>query len=85
MLYSYKQKESNVKHEMKWISIWILSNTVLALLCLIYFYLNNELSLYGIDIMTISILSTTVPYSIWKYNQMKFVEKQTIIIQILKD
>ena len=74
-----------MKQEMNWITIWILTNAVLALLCLTYFYLNHELALYGTNIMTISLLSMIVPYSIWKYNQMKFVEKRSIVIQILQD
>jgi len=74
-----------MKQEMNWITIWILTNAVLALLCLTYFYLNNELALYGTNIMTISLFSMIVPYSIWKYNQMKFVEKRSIVIQILQD
>jgi len=74
-----------MKQEMNWMTIWILTNAVLALLCLTYFYLNNELACYGTNIMTISLLSMIVPYSIWKYNQMKFVEKRSIVIQILQD
>ena len=74
-----------MKQEMNWMTIWILTNAVLALLCLTYFYLNNELALYGTNIMTISLFSMIVPYSIWKYNQMKFVEKRSIVIQILQD
>ena len=74
-----------MKHEMKWITIWILSNAVLALLCLTYFYLNNELALYSTNILTVSLLFSVIPYSVWKYNQMKFVEKRSIVIQILQD
>ena len=74
-----------MKQEMKWITIWILTNTTLALLCLTYFYLNNELALYSHHIITISLFCMAVPYCIWKYNQMKFVEKRTIIIQFLSD
>jgi len=74
-----------MKQEMKWITIWILTNTMLALLCLTYFYLNHELALYGKNIITIALLFIAVPYSIWKYNQMKFVEKRSIVIQILQD
>jgi len=74
-----------MKQEMNWITIWILTTAVLALLCLTYFYLNNELALYVTNIITISLLSMIVPYSIWKYNQMKFVEKRSIVIQILQD
>ena len=74
-----------MRQEMKWITIWILMNATLALLCLTYFYLNNELSLYSHHIITISLLCMAVPYCIWKYNQMKFVEKRTIVIQFLSD
>jgi len=74
-----------MKHEIKWITIWILSNAVLALLCLTYFYLNNELALYSTNILTVSLLFSVIPYSVWKYNQMKFVEKRSIVIQILQD
>jgi len=74
-----------MKQEIRWITIWILTNAVLALLCITYFYLNNELLLYSTQIITTSLLSMIIPYSVWKYNQMKFVEKRSIIIQILKD
>jgi len=74
-----------MKQEMNWITIWILTNAVLALLCLTYFYLNNELALYSTNILTISLLCMIIPYSIWKYNQMRFVEKRSIVIQILQD
>jgi len=74
-----------MKQEMKWITVWILMNSVMAVLSLMYFYLNNELSLYGSDVITIAMLSSAIPYTIWKYNQMKFVEKRSIVIQILKD
>ena len=74
-----------MKQEMKWITIWILTDAALALLCLTYFYLNNELALYGSNIVSVALLCIVVPYTIWKYKQMKFVEKRSIVIQILKD
>lgn len=70
---------------MKWITIWILSNTLLTTLTLIYFYLNKELEIYGILTMILGSLSIVLPYTIWKYNQIKFVEKNNIVIQILND
>lgn len=70
---------------MKWISIWIMANSAIALLLLTYFYLNHELALYGVEVLMGFALLSFFPYILWKYNQMKFVEKRTIIIQILKD
>lgn len=74
-----------MNEEMRWITIWILSNTMMAGLSLTYFYLNHELHIYGISIIVGTLLSIVLSYSIWKYNQIKFVDKRTIIIQILRD
>ncbi len=74
-----------MKHEMKWITIWILTVTIFTLLILTYFYLNQELLLYVQDIIGFSLIFIGIPYLIWKYKQIKFVEKRTIIIQFLSD
>jgi len=74
-----------MKQEMKWISIWILANLALTLLCLTYFYLNHELAYYSTNIITVSLFFIVAPYTLWKYNQLKFVEKREIVIQFLKD
>lgn len=74
-----------MNEEMRWITIWILSNVMMAGLSLTYFYLNHELHLYGTSILIGTLLSIVLPYCIWKYKQIKFVEKRTIVIQILKD
>ncbi|WP_309497428.1 hypothetical protein [Sulfurovum sp.] len=74
-----------MKEEIKWITIWILANTVMTILSLTYLYLNHELHIYGITITSMFILLTVCPYCTWKYNQNKFVEKHNIVIQILKE
>jgi len=74
-----------MKEEIKWITIWILTNALLALLSIIYIYLNNELIQYLENIITLSLLFSIVPYTIYKYNQIVFVEKRSIVIKILQD
>jgi hypothetical protein len=74
-----------MKQEIHWISLWIWMSTAMALLSLIYFYLSHELTQYGILILGIFLPTVTLPYIFWKYNQIKFVEKRTIVIQILCD
>ena len=74
-----------MKQEMSWMRIWMLVNSVMATLILTYFYLSHELEQYGVSVIGIYLLSIILPYILWKYNQMKFVEKQEIVIQILKD
>ena len=74
-----------MKQEMSWMGIWILVSFVMASLSLTYFYLSHELEQYGVSVVGLSLLSIILPYILWKYNQMKFVEKQEIIIQILND
>jgi len=74
-----------MKEEMKWITIWIFANTVMAILSLIYLYLNNELPIYGTAVVSMFSFSIVFTYIVWKYNQIKFVEKNNIVIQILKD
>jgi len=74
-----------MKKEMNWMSIWILMNSVMTLLIITYFYLNQEIEVYFLPIMVTFTALTLLPYVLWKYNQMKFVEKRTIVIQILKD
>ena len=71
--------------EMKWITIWILLVGILAMLISAYFYLNNELSDYVYMIIATYILLILPPYSIWKYKQLKFVDKHSITIQMLHD
>jgi len=74
-----------MKEELKWITIWILTNIVMATLSLIYFYLNHELQRYGAWTVSLCLFSIVLPYTVWKYNQIKFVERNNIIIQILRD
>lgn len=74
-----------MKNEMNWITLWILMSSVIALLSLIYFYLNHELATYGMMVLMISSVSIVLPYSVWKYKQIRFVERRSIVIQILKD
>jgi len=74
-----------MKQEIHWISLWILMSTPMTLLSLIYFYLSHELTQYGVLILSIFLLTITLPYILWKYNQVKFVDKRTIVIQILSD
>ena len=74
-----------MKEEMKWITIWMFANTVMAMMSLIYLYLNHELPIYGTLVVSIFTFSIVFPYIVWKYNQIKFVEKNNIVIQILKD
>lgn len=74
-----------MNEEMRWITVWILVNSLMAGLSLTYLYLNHELHIYGTTVIIASLLSVVLPYSIWKYNQIKFVEKRKIIIQILND
>ena len=74
-----------MKEEMKWITIWILTNMVMATLSLIYFYLNHELTMYGALTVSLCLLSIILPYIVWKYHQIMFVERNNIIIQILRD
>lgn len=74
-----------MEKEMKWITIWIFANTVMAALSLTYLYLNHEWSRYATLTGALYTLSTILPYLVWKYNQIKFVEKNNITIQILKD
>lgn len=74
-----------MNEEMRWITVWIVINSLMAGLSLTYLYLNHELHLYGTTVLVASLLLVTLPYSIWKYKQIKFVEKRTIVIQILND
>jgi hypothetical protein len=70
---------------MRWITIWIMANSTLLLLLLTYFYLNHELESYGLNVFGIFSILMGIPYLLWKYNQIKFVEKRSIVIQILQD
>ena len=72
-----------MKQEMRWITIWVLMNSMLAILSLIYFYLNHELALYGTSVLGLVFITIVFPYILWKYNQIKFVEKKKIVIQFL--
>lgn len=74
-----------MKQEINWIGLWILINVSMAILSLTYFYLNKELTLYGDLAMTVFSLLIIIPYSIWKYKRVRFVEKRSIVIQILND
>ena len=74
-----------MNEEIRWITIWILLNTIMAGLSLIYLYLNHELHLYSMMATIPFLLSIVLSYGIWKYNQIKFVNKRTIVIQILDD
>ena len=74
-----------MNEEIKWITIWILTNIVMATLSLIYLYLNHELLRYGLWTVSLCFFSIVLPYLIWKYNQIKFVERNNIVIQILRD
>ncbi len=74
-----------MNEEMRWITVWIVVNSLMAGLSLTYLYLNHELHIYGATVLVASLLSIALPYSIWKYNQIRFVEKRTIVIQILND
>jgi len=72
-----------MKQEIRWITIWVLMNSMLAILSLVYFYLNHELALYGISTLGLLFIAIAFPYSLWKYNQIRFVEKKQIVIQFL--
>ena len=74
-----------MKQEMNWISVWILTSAAMALLSLSYFYLNHELTQHASSVIGVFLLTTILPYILWKYNQIKFVEKRTIVIQVLRD
>lgn len=74
-----------MKQEMNWISVWILMSTAMTMLSLSYFYLSHEFAQHAPSVLGIFLLSTTLPYIVWKYNQIKFVDKRTIIIQVLRD
>jgi len=74
-----------MKQEINWMGLWILINVSMAILSLTYFYLNKELSLYGDLTMSVFLLLIVLPYSIWKYKRIRFVEKRSIVIQILND
>lgn len=74
-----------MKQEMNWIGLWVLINVSMALLSLTYFYLNKELALYGDITIAVFIFLIVVPYSVWKYKRVRFVEKRSIVIQILND
>ncbi len=54
-------------------------------LVLTYLYLSHDLHIYAFSIVSISSIVILIPYSIWKYKQIKFVDKKHIIIQILND
>lgn len=74
-----------MKEEMNWISIWIFGNSVMAFMSLLYLYLSHELHIFGMVTAGMFAFSIVLPYIIWKYNQIKFVEKNNIVIQILKN
>jgi len=74
-----------MKQEMNWISIWTLAMTALALLSLTYFYLSNAFMPHAQTILSYYILAIALPYIAWKYNQIKFVKKRSIVIQFLSD
>ena len=74
-----------MNEEMRWITVWIVVNSLMAGLSLTYLYLNHELHIYGTTVLVASLFSIALPYSMWKYNQIRFVEKRTIVIQVLND
>jgi len=70
---------------MKWITLWILTLTAICSLLLTYFYLSDEWREYSFQLLIGYGFLIVLPYMLWKYNQVKFVEKREIVIQILKD
>ena len=74
-----------MKNEIRWITLWMFMSSTMILLSLIYFYLNQELGKYALMIAGITLFTIVLPYCIWKYKQIKFVEKRSIVIQILND
>jgi len=74
-----------MKQTLKWIHLWILTVLALMFLVLTYLYLSHDLHIYAFSIVSISSIVILIPYSIWKYKQIKFVDKKHIIIQILND
>jgi len=76
-------KELEMKQEINWISLWMLICTTMVLLCLSYVTLNHEIEQYGANIISIYLLSTILPYIVWKYNQINFVQKRSIVIRAL--
>jgi hypothetical protein len=74
-----------MKREMKWITIWMLMSIVMGILSLTYFYLNHELALHGMSVLGLLLIAIIFPYSLWKYNEIKFVGKKQIVIQFLND
>ena len=74
-----------MKNEMNLITLWALMSGAMALLSLTYFYLSHELEAYAVPVMGITFIAIAFPYCIWKYKQIRFVEKRSIVIQILQD
>ena len=74
-----------MKNEMNLMTLWMLMSIAMAFLSLTYFYLNQELEEYALLIAGITFISIILPYSLWKYKRLRFVEKRSIVIQILKD
>jgi hypothetical protein len=60
-----------MKDEIKWIMIWILAITVLTMLELTYMYLNNELTYYIKESIILFLITTVIPYTIWKVESNK--------------
>ena len=78
-------KELKMKQEINWMTLWILITTSMGLLSLIYTVLSDELNLYGINIVSIYLLSSILPYIVWKYTQINFIQKQTMFMNPLHD
>ncbi len=74
-----------MKQEINWMTLWILITTSMGLLSLAYTILSHELNLYGINILSIYLLSSILPYIVWKYSQIHFVQKQTMFLKPLHD
>lgn len=74
-----------MKDELNWGYIWILLHTSILVLTLSYFYLNGELMLYKERIAWVYLSFLLLPYFLKKFKQRKYVQKRTIVIQILKE
>lgn len=74
-----------MKQEINWITVWILITTTMGLLSLSYVVLSNELNQYGINIVSIYLLSSILPFIMWKYVNMNLVHKRSLFINQLHD
>ena len=74
-----------MKETLRWIDIWIAMNSMMLVLSMSYFYLNNQLLHYASFTLVVYLFVITLPYLLWKYKQKKLLAKHSIVIQILKD